>query len=607
MKKPLTCSTTVILATSLLPTCLSFSRPPNHRLLRYHDSMALPLRGPSSSSSSSSSKRSRSFFRSSSISVPPSTTLSRHANYDDHDDDHSNSNNDNNHDDDDALRRTHRPLTASQSERRREDLRRQTRGSSGFATPGVSSAVPGARDYDIDVNKTEREYLESLGIFDPEGYFRREEDEEEMDEELALLLKRARRSDSVELRAQIEKHVAIQSEKGLRRLRMLDLPRASRAFATVYALRPDAYLWHDGLVKYYLGDYHGAAESLARNAVRYEERFGGEEAASEERIWRDAAELKIVHCWNGGRWVKSGSGVPVALRVGDVLREKREKEKKEEEKWEGEEEEEVESESESESVMSLEEEDEMERESIAKERRKVIRLARELFSASIRQDSAKVALARAKLQAIANATTTNNKNIKSSSSSFVTNLSDPKQYKLHSHFYLGLHYDAMGQPDESKRCMKMALKACADRISGNGNDITLLLPVLHMTVRDWYDDDEFDDEDIGGGDDAKELDAGENEATEEEEEDGLTLGKWEKDHSMEEDLPSKDGTSMGITTHVGMSTSDRILESIRESIRDMTVVELRKELKKRKLKVGGLKTVLQERLVNDLKRDAGLA
>lgn len=158
--------------------------------------------------------------------------------------------------------------------------------------------------------------------------------------------------------------------------------------------------------------------------------------------------------------------------------------------------------------------------------------------------------------------------------------------------------------------MKMALRACADRVSGNGNDITLLLPLLHMTVRDWYDDDEFDNEEEkgigggGGGDEAKAMDAKENdEATEE----NSPSEKDENDNTMEKNLPTKDGTSMGFTTHVGMSTSDRILESIRESIRDMTVVELRKELKKRKLKVGGLKRVLQERLVNDLKRDAGLA
>ena len=62
-------------------------------------------------------------------------------------------------------------------------------------------------------------------------------------------------------------------------------------------------------------------------------------------------------------------------------------------------------------------------------------------------------------------------------------------YKLHSLFYLGLHYDALGQEYESKQCMKMALKTCADSISGNSQDITYLLPVIHMKMRDWYDED----------------------------------------------------------------------------------------------------------------------
>ena len=59
---------------------------------------------------------------------------------------------------------------------------------------------------------------------------------------------------------------------------------------------------------------------MARNAVRYEARFYGE-AASEERIWRDASELKIVSSLNGGRRVKDGSGIPVAMRVEDARRE----------------------------------------------------------------------------------------------------------------------------------------------------------------------------------------------------------------------------------------------------------------------------------------------
>ena len=43
--------------------------------------------------------------------------------------------------------------------------------------------------------------------------------------------------------------------------------------------------------------------------------------------------------------------------------------------------------------------------------------------------------------------------------------------------------------------MKMAIKTFANKVSGNSQDITYLLPVMHMTVRDWYDDDDdFDDD-----------------------------------------------------------------------------------------------------------------
>ncbi len=156
--------------------------------------------------------------------------------------------------------------------------------------------------------------------------------------------------------------------------------------------------------------------------------------------------------------------------------------------------------------------------------------------------------------------------------------------------------------------MKMALKACANSISGNGNDITFLLPVIHMTVRDWYDDDELDlEEEDDDWWDADEIDRGDDRMK------GniLNMGKREDEQVMGKSSPTENDSqtnkSMGIAKNVGVTKSDQILESIRESIRDMTVVELRKELKKRKLKVGGLKKVLQERLLNDLKSDAGLA
>jgi hypothetical protein len=181
-------------------------------------------------------------------------------------------------------KQTKKSLTASQTERREEDLRRKARLREGFATPGLSSALPGARDFALNIAQTEREYLQSLSSSD---------------------------DDSVIDERNVDKYVALWTEEGLSHLRMLRFREASELFNKVYQIKPEAYLWQDGLVKYYLEDYHGAAESLAKNVMRYEKRFM--EPASEERIWRDAAELKIVHSLNGGRMMKND--FPATIRV----------------------------------------------------------------------------------------------------------------------------------------------------------------------------------------------------------------------------------------------------------------------------------------------------
>jgi len=156
-------------------------------------------------------------------------------------------------------------------------------------------------------------------------------------------------------------------------------------------------------------------------------------------------------------------------------------------------------------------------------------------------------------------------------------LVDPKMYKLHSYFYLGLHYDALGHEEESKKCMKMALKSCSNGIGGNGQDITYLLPVIHMTVRDWYDDDNFDDPE-----DSESINIADEEALIEQ----LVL-----DGAVE--LPTTSDAN-------SEKTEDKVTKGIRESIKHMRIVDLRQELKKRKLKVGGSKKELQDRLVNSI-------
>lgn len=60
----------------------------------------------------------------------------------------------------------------------------------------------------------------------------------------------------------------------------------------MFQLRPNAYLWQAGIVKFYLEELQEAAEIFVRNIGTYESKFG--EPASEERIWRDACELKFT-------------------------------------------------------------------------------------------------------------------------------------------------------------------------------------------------------------------------------------------------------------------------------------------------------------------------
>ena len=205
----------------------------------------------------------------------------------------------------------------------------------------------------------------------------------------------------------------------------------------------------------------------------------------------------------------------------------------------------------------------------------MLRLARQLFFNSLRDNSAGVALARAQLQAMCGDSFPSS--LKSTLpllpkseqqqqlSSSLNSQPDRKMYKLHSLFYLGLHYDALGKASESKQCMKMAVQMCANKISGNSQDITYLLPVIHMTIRDWYDDDDFD------------VDASDSAPNSEYDE-----GKR---------FQLNEGS-------VGIDNNEQ-----RDRLQSMNVVDLKLELKKRNLKVSGPKKELIDRLLADLNKD----
>ncbi|KAL3801389.1 hypothetical protein HJC23_006999 [Cyclotella cryptica] len=470
---------------------------------------------------------------------PPRIPLPRHAQQ-------QQNNHDNNNDNEPP---STLPKTQAQKATSSELRRRLLRTQQGFATPGISSAIPGATNYILDPSRTEREYLASLGLDDVSlqagivAGIAGETFEQQLPQHPTEM-------DELEKERQIALHTTL----GLTHLRSLRLSSAYTSFRYVYSLHPQAYLWQLGLLQYYRGEYEDGRRTCLENARRYEAKFGRlGEVASEERIWGDA-------CWLRGRG-------------------KRKRRMKEKDGGGG-----------GDDALSWDEESErVEMESIALERRKVIRLARQLFSSSVRNDPTGVALARAHLQAMCQEDDDDDN--KSSTSTYRRKkLADPKMYKLHSYFYLGLHYDATGQVEESKRCMKLALKTCANGIGGNNEDITFLLPVIHMTVRDWYDDEEFDDDAVV------------------ENEDQVTAN-----HSLKNDggdlmdkLMEDGAVDLSINGNMKKNdgVDDKMTQTIRESIQHMRIVDLREELKKRKLKVAGSKKVLQDRLVNALVLEA---
>lgn len=215
----------------------------------------------------------------------------------------------------------------------------------------------------------------------------------------------------------------------------LRLDEACQAFDRVFELRPNAYLWQAGIAKFYQDDLQGAAEIFARCAAVFESKFG--EPASEERIWHDACELKLINSL-------SRKERKEVLETGEVS-----------------------------NLITPIPDRGAAAELIKSESRKVIRIARDLFSSTVDSDYPTMILSRAKLRSIGG-------EFKDRPAT------DRKMWKLNSWYYLGLHYDAISEFDEAKECMKMALSMCPS--SGNANDIVHTLPLLHMSRREWFDD-----------------------------------------------------------------------------------------------------------------------
>jgi len=421
-------------------------------------------------------------------------------------------------------------LSAASRERREEDKRRKARQTENI--PGKTSAKAGEKDYAIDPSATEQEFLRQASYNEQEIYR--------------------------------------QTENGMKMLKMFRLEEATEAFDKVFALKPNAYVWHAGIARFYQNEFEDAARIFARTAGFYESKFGG--PASEERIWRDACELKYISSMpkRKGKELlqqlqdhKSQQGDDATLLAG---------------------------------VPSVEDDDGENPFGAMVETRKVLRIARDLFEASLNNDYSTVVLSRAKLRAICGVVDASRRP-----------RPDIKMWKLSSWFFLGLHYDALGEAEESKDCMKMALLLCPS--IGNAGDIIHTLPALHMTTRDWYDDD--DDEFMDEDEDDLTVQNGHQAAAAS---DFLSGGSHFLDNRKEKSTTSETSQPTSQqqppkqpSSSSSSSTADPLMvDSVRGSIAKLNIQQLKEALRTRGLKVYGSKEELGEKLFRSLMEDVGL-
>ena len=411
-------------------------------------------------------------------------------------------------------------MSAAGRERREEDQRRRQRKED--VVIGKTSALRDATDYALNPKATEEEWMRQASRVEQQ-IFRLTEDGMEALKMVSFVVL------LFEFGLFHPLHLFLTFHFLPFPAPQLQIEDASAAFDKVFELKPNAYLWQAGMVKFYLDDLEGAADLFARNAAVYESKFGGQ--ASEERIWRHACELKIAS-------VMGKKGTKDILAYIDDIRS---------------------------TLVPMPVIDE-DPDSLFAESRKVFRIARDLFAASINNDQSGIILARAKLRSIGG----NFDKIPQS---------DLKMWKLNAWFYLGLHYDAIGEIGESKECMKMALRNCPN--AGHGADIVHALPLLHMSQRDWFDDDDMDDDplELLRASPGKEFDD-------------------DNDEELEDDSTIIAGPD---TVDVDPLVSD----SIRKSIAKMRLLELQDALKTRGIKAHGAKKELQNRLYRSLLHDTG--
>jgi tetratricopeptide (TPR) repeat protein len=370
-----------------------------------------------------------------------------------------------------------RALSASERERRDEERRRLERTED--VVIGKTSALPGERDFELNLKATEEEWFRQA--------------------------------------SEIEQKVFRYTEDGMKALKTFDLDKASSSFDQVFKLRPSAYLWQAGIVKFYQNELEEAARIFSQSATVFESRYG--EPASEERIWRNACQLKLLSSLDKRERRRIGE-------IGGI------------------------------NLPTIPETEETE-EILKSERRKAIKIARDMFDATVAKDHSRTILAKAKLRSVGGVFEENPK-------------LDIKMWKLNAWFYLGLYHDAVGDVEESKKCMKMALRLCPS--IGNGNDIIHTLPMMHMVVRDWFDDDPVEE----GGDESD--------------------GSWNTLQAPKRATPSKNNSS----------PDPLVTQAIQDGVEKLKLTELKEALKVRGLRGTGSKEELQNRLLKSLMEDTGL-
>ena len=334
-----------------------------------------------------------------------------------------------------------------------------------------------------------------------------------------------------------------------------------------------------------------AANIFAKSATTYESRFGG--PATEERIWRDACNLKVYKQLS------------------------RNKLKQLQEEYNNNNDNDIDDDQKRNQfdprnlVATIPDSSDDDDDMFMIESRKVLRLTRDLFESSLCSDISQEVLARAKLRSIGGPLLldddddTKNNILQNSRKTSPKLRLDRKLWRLSSWFYLGLHYDALGEKKESIKCMKMALRLCPS--SGKSDDIIHTLPMLHMSARDWFDDDDFDTNPMMDFEKEDESESSPNSsASSSSSSDGDSS---EKRQQQQQQRPGTTKPPSAPSFQVSsMAYADPVIEeSIWEGVSKMKRAQLVDALRLRGLSGIGAKDSLQERLFYSLMDDAGFS